>query len=104
MNGPPIIAGFFSAATWICGVATNELITFTCEFATYIAAVAGAIRYGHAYQRLISGSAATFGLRYTGAVIARDLRESGSACAACPRPARRAESPRARRPAFPPPG
>jgi hypothetical protein len=43
-NGPPRMAGFFSAETWIWGDATNDCISFTCALATNIAEVCGAIR------------------------------------------------------------
>src|SRR5688500_7627608 len=102
MKGPPIMAGFFSAATWICGALTKDAITFTCAFAVYMAAVAGGIRYGHAYHPLTSGSAATRGSRYTfGLLIAATFAGRGraTACRGRPRRDRRAENPPA--PALP---
>src|SRR6185503_13423927 len=65
MNGPPIIAGFLSAALCTCGADTNDCMIFRCELATYIAAVAGAIRLDHAYHWLYSGSTTTLGFRNT---------------------------------------
>src|SRR5689334_19550358 len=69
MNGPPSIAGFLSAAMCTCGAATNDCMIFRCEFAIYIAAVAGAIRLDHAYHWLYSGSTTTFGFKNTLSVV-----------------------------------
>ena len=43
-KGPPRIAGFFSAETWICGEATNDAISLRWALPTNIAAVAGESR------------------------------------------------------------
>src|SRR5215217_5542196 len=69
MNGPPSIDGFLRAATCTCGLATNDRMIFRCELATYIAAEAGGIRYGHAYQELNKGSATTFCLKKTFSLV-----------------------------------
>jgi hypothetical protein len=60
MNGPPIMAGFLRAEMCTCGADTNDCMIFRCEFAIYIAADAGGIKYGHAYHWLKSGSARIF--------------------------------------------
>src|SRR5690242_17434060 len=70
MNGPPRIAGFFNAATCICGVFTNDCMIFPCELAMNIAAVAGEIKHYHAYQGLNRGHARTVCLIRTFSIVA----------------------------------
>src|SRR5579871_2155711 len=62
-KGPPTIFGFAEAATCACGTSAYESMIGKCRWVKLRAAVAGAMRCDHAYQRSIKGSTATLVLR-----------------------------------------
>src|ERR1700727_2044148 len=71
MNGPPNIAGFLTAATWILGARTYDSMILMCRSTIFIAVVAGGIRWGQAYQWSTSGSMTTFCRKYSKSVDMR---------------------------------
>src|SRR4029077_18930144 len=64
MNGPPRSAGFFTADSCVSGESIYESIIRRCRSVRFLAAVAGGIRWAHAYQPSTSGSTITLDFKY----------------------------------------